>query len=87
MVRHMGKRSEVKPFWWTIRTEVHARIVSGEYHHNFLISEVDLAKEYQTTRTTVRKAIKWLRDRGLIETIPGVGSHSIYKGEPTSKET
>lgn len=78
----MVNRSDVVPYWWQIRDEIRKRILSGQYGPTFRISEGTLAEEFNTTRTTVRKAMAWLRDEEhLIETVKGVGSHSIYNPE------
>lgn len=78
IVKIMIERSDVVPYWWIIRDEIRKRIITGQYGPSFKISEGTLAQEFDTTRTTVRKAMQYLRDEGLIETIKGVGSHSIY---------
>jgi GntR family transcriptional regulator len=53
-----------------------AQIVSGEITGR-LPSENHLAQEYGLAVGTVRKAIRMLRDEGLITTAPGWGSYTV----------
>lgn len=67
------------PWWHHIRDVVRKRIEDGVYGRDFLIVEMRLADEFETTRTTVRKALKELREAGLIATSPGIGTRVIYE--------
>ena len=40
-----------------------------------LPSEADLAAEYGVARMTVRRAMRELRERGLVRTVPGKGNY------------
>jgi len=52
-----------------------ARIVSGELGPGSpLPSIVSLSQEYGVATNTVRKALRVLRDEGLIESVPGYGT-------------
>ncbi|WP_223830234.1 GntR family transcriptional regulator [Nocardiopsis quinghaiensis] len=63
-----------RPKWQQIADVLRARIESGEYPPQHLISEVRLEGEFEVARMTVRKAVAALRDEGLIVTTPGMGS-------------
>ncbi|HEY8978539.1 MAG TPA: winged helix-turn-helix domain-containing protein [Streptomyces sp.] len=63
-----------RPKWQQIADVVRARIKSGEYPAQHLVSEVQLGTEFGVSRITVRKATAALRAEGLITTTPGMGS-------------
>jgi DNA-binding GntR family transcriptional regulator len=63
-----------RPKWQQIADLIRARISSGEYPPQHLVSEVQLEAELGVARTTVRKAVGALRDEGLLITTPGMGS-------------
>jgi GntR family transcriptional regulator len=50
------------------------RIESGEFTSR-LPGETTLRQEYGLALATVRKAVKVLRDEGLVRTVPGWGSY------------
>ena len=55
-----------------------ARIEAGTYPKDERIpSEMELMSEFEIGRTTARKAVTWLRDHGLVETLPGRGSYVV----------
>ena len=62
------------PKWEQIAEVIRERIASGEYAPRALISEVRLEQEFGTSRPTIRKATRALREEGLITTHPGMGS-------------
>ncbi|MEU3756615.1 winged helix-turn-helix domain-containing protein [Streptomyces olivoreticuli] len=64
---------------------VRARISSGEYPPHFLISEVQLAREFDVNRDTIRKTTQALRDAGLISTTPGMGSFVEERPKPAGE--
>lgn len=68
------KYDPTRPKWVQIAEIVRARIASGEYPQHHLISEVQLAEEFEVTRVTIRKMTAALREAGLIITTPGMGS-------------
>ena len=52
-------------------------IEAGKYPRNERIpSETELMEEFEIGRTTARKAVAWLRDQGLVETVPTRGPTS-----------
>jgi GntR family transcriptional regulator len=55
-----------------------ARIEDGTYPPDGrLPAEPELVEEFGAARESVRRAIRELRDRGLIETVPGKGSYVL----------
>ena len=63
------------PPWRQVAADLRKRISSGEFLPGApLPSLAALAGEYQTSQSTVRKAIGSLRDEGLVETSPGWGT-------------
>ena len=83
----MIERKVGVPFWKVIRDELKRRIDAGVYTEDTLIVEIRLAEEFETTRITVRKALRALRDEGLIETEVGIGSRIISITRPPDGET
>ncbi|WP_327109588.1 GntR family transcriptional regulator [Nonomuraea glycinis] len=72
------------PKWRQVADEIQRRIEAGEIGYNDVISEVQLERELEVSRPTIRQAIAYLRDDlKLIETIPGRGS---FVREPTPKK-
>ena len=61
------------PRWRQLADILRERIESGELTGR-LPGEVHLMQEYGLAHGTVRKALKELRDEGLIITTPGLGS-------------
>jgi DNA-binding GntR family transcriptional regulator len=54
------------------------RIASGEYPKDVrLPSESDFMAEFELGRSTVRRTMAWLREQGVIETVPTRGSYPI----------
>jgi DNA-binding GntR family transcriptional regulator len=61
-----------------IADDVAAKIARGELAAGArLPGEDDMADEYGAARMTVRRAVRELRDRGLVQTVPGKGSFVI----------
>jgi GntR family trehalose operon transcriptional repressor len=58
-----------------IYEDIAARIRTGEIEASTLLpSELDLSESYQTSRETIRKALKMLSEEGYIQKIQGKGS-------------
>jgi DNA-binding GntR family transcriptional regulator len=58
-----------------------ARIESGELQPGQPIdSEKDLMDTFGVARTTVRRAIAYLRETGAVRTVPGRGSYVAERG-------
>lgn len=62
------------PKWQQAANIVKKRIESGAYPPGRLVSEHQLVQEFDLARGTVRKAVAWLRDEGLLYTRPNLGS-------------
>ena len=59
-----------------------ARIEDGTYPPDGrLPAEIELVAEFGAARESVRRAMQELRDRGLIETVPGKGSFVLPESE------
>ncbi|MFI6739162.1 GntR family transcriptional regulator [Nonomuraea sp. NPDC050451] len=72
-----------RPRWQQIADVLRTRIGDGEYPPKYLVSEVRLVQEFGVARDTIRKAIRQLRDEGLIYTVPNLGS---FVSPPTDAE-
>jgi GntR family transcriptional regulator len=64
-----------------------ARIESGDLGPgDQLPSESVLVQEHELARETVRRAVKLLRDEGLVITLPGRGTFVPPRGRPASPD-
>lgn len=72
---------EAGTVWRQVAAALRRRIAGAEFTGR-LPAERDLAYEYQTTVTTVRKALALLREEGLIETEHGWGSRVVQGDSP-----
>ncbi len=63
-----------RPRWQQIADVIRRRIESGAYRPKYLVSELSLVQEFGVARDTARKAIRALREEGLIYTVPHLGS-------------
>ena len=66
-------RATIKKAYQEMTDAIAARIAAGQYSGK-LPSELDLAKEFGVSITTVRHAMAILRERGLIVSIHGRGT-------------
>jgi DNA-binding GntR family transcriptional regulator len=58
--------------WRQVANDISVRIADGSYPlGSALPAEDDLAREYAVARRTVRRALRELRKRGLIRSLPG----------------
>jgi len=72
-----------EPMYRQIADDLQQRIESGELARGAQIpTEIDLREHYEASRNTVRDAIKWLMNRGLVETRPGQGTFVVEKINP-----
>jgi GntR family transcriptional regulator len=63
------------PLYRQIAEDLRTRIESGEIEPGTqLPTELDLRERYGASRNTIRDAIKWLVNSGLVETRPGQGT-------------
>jgi GntR family transcriptional regulator len=54
------------------------KIASGEYPRGSRIpTESELVDSYEIARSTARRAVAWLRDQNLIETVATRGSYVL----------
>jgi 5-formyltetrahydrofolate cyclo-ligase len=71
----MVDRSSPIPAYYQIAVEIHQRIADGEWRAGDRIPpEVELAKEYQVSRMTMRKALGQLAEEGILNRKPGDGT-------------
>jgi GntR family transcriptional regulator len=71
------------PMYRQIAENLREQIESGQIAPvEQLQTEAELRKQYQASRNTVRDAIKWLTNLGLVETRPGQGTFVPLKIDP-----
>jgi GntR family transcriptional regulator len=71
------------PMYRQIAEDLRAQIESGELEPGHqLRTELELREHYNASRNTVRDAIKWLTNLGLVETKPGQGTFVTQKIDP-----
>lgn len=70
-----------KPPYRQLADIIADKITSGEYQVDMrLPSEAELMEEYELGRSTVRRAMAWLREQGLVETVPTRGTYVTKRG-------
>ena len=71
------------PMYRQIAEDLRAQIESGQLEPGQqLRTEIELREHYDASRNTVRDAIKWLTNLGLVETKPGQGTFVVQKIDP-----
>ena len=71
------------PMYRQIAEDLRAQIESGELEPGQqLRTELELRERYNASRNTVRDAIKWLTNLGLVETKPGQGTFVVQTIDP-----
>ncbi len=71
------------PMYRQIAEDLRSQIESGELEPGQqLRTELELRDHYGASRNTVRDAIKWLTNLGLVETKPGQGTFVTQKIDP-----
>jgi len=61
-----------------IADDIAAKIAAGTYvPGGRLPGEAELAEEYGAAKMTVRRAVRELRERGLVETVYGKGTYVL----------
>lgn len=64
--------------YMAVADDVAGKISRGELGSGArLPGVVDMAEEYGHSRATIRRAVRELRDRGLVRTVTGKGSYVI----------
>jgi DNA-binding GntR family transcriptional regulator len=76
-----------QPRWQEIADDLNSRIQADEFgaedgQEAQLPKEADLCEEYNASRNTVREAVGWLADRGIVRTERGRGTYVIPRPEP-----
>jgi DNA-binding GntR family transcriptional regulator len=67
-----------KPLYQQVGEVLKARIELGDLPKDERIpSETELMAEFQIGRTTVRRAVVWLRETGLVEALLGRGTYVL----------
>ena len=67
-----------EPMYRQIAEDLRQRIESGELPQGSqLPTELELRDRYEASRNTVRDAVKWLMNLGLVETRPGQGTFVV----------
>src|SRR5262245_54144675 len=69
------------PLYQQIAEELKAKIADGVFDEE-LPPESKLIEEYGVSRNTIRDAIRWLRDLGLVDSQPGRGTKIVKPPEP-----
>jgi GntR family transcriptional regulator len=82
--RSPGEEGPVaNPMYRQIAEDLRAQIESGGVEPGQqLQTELELREQYNASRNTVRDAIKWLTNLGLVETRPGQGTFVVQKIDP-----
>jgi len=71
----MVNRGAARYPWMQVRDRLAARIGAGEFGTAGKLPSIrELAAQYQVAEVTVRKALRALREDGLIVTLPSWGS-------------
>src|ERR1700722_19751574 len=71
------------PLYQQIADDLREQIESGRLEPGQqLPTEVKLRESYSAARNTIRDAIKWLTNLGLVETRPGQGTFVMHKVDP-----
>jgi GntR family transcriptional regulator len=73
--------------WRDIAEQLRQRIEAGKFAEGKdgrpqLPKETELREEFNTSRNTIRDAINWLVERGIVETEPGKGTFVVFKPQP-----
>jgi GntR family transcriptional regulator len=72
-----------EPLYRQIADDLRNKIESGELAQGSqLATEAELKEQYDASRNTVRDAVKWLTNLGLVETRPGQGTFVLEKPNP-----
>jgi GntR family transcriptional regulator len=71
------------PMYRQIADDLRMKIESGELAPGSQVpTELELRAQYDASRNTVRDAVKWLMNLGLVETRPGQGTFVVEKIDP-----
>ncbi|GGP13002.1 winged helix-turn-helix domain-containing protein [Nonomuraea glycinis] len=70
-----------RPRWQQVADVIRQRIQAGTYPPKHLVSELSLVQEFGIARDTARKAVRALREEGLIYTVPHMGSFVSHRDD------
>jgi GntR family transcriptional regulator len=76
----MIDRDAPDPPWVQLAAILRSRIASGEITSR-LPGERALRQEFGLAPVTIRKAVRQLRDEGLVRTTPGWGTYVVKKND------
>lgn len=77
--------ADARPLHMRIRALLEHRVATGIYPVGSLIpAEVELAREFETSRFTIREALRYLMERGYVERRAGVGTRVVSDGPRAS---
>lgn len=80
--QHAREARDWRPAYVKAAESLRDRILSGEFEAGSAIpSEPALAEEYGISRTSIRNAVRQLRDWGLIETRQGAGTYVLPRAK------
>jgi GntR family transcriptional regulator len=80
--------SKIAYVYMQVADHIAARIASGDLRPGArLPGERDLGTEYGVAYLTARRAIRELRERGLVVTLPAKGTFVAYPPEPEAGST
>ncbi len=79
-----GKAAD-QPIYQRVAGELTARIASGAFPvGTFLATEMELYDEYDVSRSTIREALRQLRDTGLISRRRRIGTEVLARTPPVN---
>ena len=71
----------------TARSRGSSSVMSGQYPPNTRIpTESELVETYEVARSTARRAVKALRDEGLVHTVPQRGTYVAEQLSSTQED-
>ncbi|MFI6485243.1 GntR family transcriptional regulator [Nonomuraea sp. NPDC050663] len=77
------RRPRSRDRYAAIAVDLEERVTAGEWRPDApLPSEVHLGDHYDVSVSTIRRAIRVLRDRGLLMTVPGKGTYVTGSDRP-----
>jgi GntR family transcriptional repressor for pyruvate dehydrogenase complex len=84
MIRYLPVQSE--RLYEQIVNQIEARIAAGDLKvGDRLPSEFELAEQFEVSRTAIREAVKILRQKGLVDILPGKGTY-VTNGTPVAMQ-
>lgn len=83
MMKHMAQQDNLDGM---VREALRERIINGELDGGHHLSELQLAKEYNVSRTPIREALCALRADGLVEMVPHRGAFVAHSSSHTKTD-